>query len=96
MFRIAVRDADRDSWPRVAAYGRLVRDILIVNRGAALVQTAVYPIIDTRPVDTDTVPKHPDDATIRLVVVDGQADIAVAVPPEIAARLDRHALPRQG
>lgn len=93
IFRIGVRDAGGDSWPRVAAYGRLVRDVLIVSRGAALVRTEVYPIVDARPVDHATAPKHPDDATVRLIVVDGAADIEVAVPAEVGRQLDRLAPP---
>jgi hypothetical protein len=93
VFRIAIRDPGQDSWPRVAAYGRLVRDVLIVNRGAALVRTEVYPIIDVQPADGATAPRRPERAAIRRLVVDGNADVVVAVPPVLGAQLDQHSLP---
>ena len=96
VFRIAIRDLGQDSWPRVAAYGRLVRDVLIVNRGAALVRTEVYPIIDVQPAAGATPPKRPERAAIRRLIVDGHVDVEVAVPPVVGAQLDRLSLPPTG
>lgn len=52
VFPIAMRAVGHDAWPLAVSYGRLVRDILVVNRGLALVRTELYPIVDVRPLDT--------------------------------------------
>lgn len=93
VFRLGVRTVGEDSWPRLASYGRLVRDVLIVNRGAALVRTEVYPVIDVKTVGAADVPRHPENATVRRLIIEGQTDIEVAVAPMIGAQLDRLALP---
>ena len=87
---------DRTHGPRVAAYGRLVRDVLVVNRGAPLVRTEIHPIIEVKLLDGATAPKRPERAAIRRLVVDGHADVEVAVPPVAGAQLDRHSLAQPG
>lgn len=41
VFRIKERQADNDKWPRNTAYGRVVHDVLVLNKGLALVRTTV-------------------------------------------------------
>lgn len=93
VFPLAMRRAGESSWPRMPVSGRLIRDILIVNRGIAMVRTEVYPIIDVRPVEVTVAPKRLDDSTTRLLGIAGQADLEVAVPHAVGGRLDQLALP---
>jgi hypothetical protein len=88
VFPIALRPAGQDSWPRITSYGRLIHDVLVVNLGLALVRTKIYPVIDARPIDVTTTPKHLEDALGRMLVVEGHGDIEVAVPVSVAQQLD--------
>ena len=36
------REAGEDKWPRRPSYGRYVHNVLVVNRGLALVRTSVH------------------------------------------------------
>jgi hypothetical protein len=65
-----------------------VRDVLVVNRGLALVRTGIFPILDVRPADLGDPPKRVDEPTAKLLVIDGQPDLMVAVPRVVGRRLD--------
>ena len=40
MFRLKQREAGQGKWPRRSAYGRVIHDVLVVNKGLALARTA--------------------------------------------------------
>jgi hypothetical protein len=84
---VAIRAAGEDSWPRVV-YGRLIHDILVVNRGLALARTELYSIVGVRPIEVTTAPKKMGDAMGWSLSIDGHDDIEVAVPPVAGRRLD--------
>jgi hypothetical protein len=96
VFRIAVRSAGDDSWPRVASYGRLIRDVLVVNRGLALVRTEFFPILDVCGLDGPLPPKMDGGATARLLRIDGHEDLEVGVPVAVGRQLDRLTITRDG
>ncbi len=96
VFPAAVRARGDNSWPRAGSYGRLVRDVLVVNRGLALVRTEFYPIIDVRAFDGSVPAKKIDGATGRLLVIDEHDDLEVAVPSEVGDRLDQLTITRAG
>jgi hypothetical protein len=88
VFPIVVRPAGQDSWPRMVSYGRLIHDVLVVNRGLAMVRTEIHPVVDARPIDVTTASKHIEDARGMMLVVEGHGDIEVAVPAIVAQQLD--------
>jgi len=94
VFPIMVRTEGKDSWPRVVSHGRLIRDILVVNRGLALVRTELYPIVDVRPLE-GPVPEKISDGTGRLIGTDGR-DLEVGLPLAVGEQLDLLAFTRDG
>lgn len=96
VFPIATRTAGDGSWPRTVAHGRLVRDVLVVNRGLALVRSELYPIVDVRALDGPLPEKRISGATGRLLTVDGRDDLEVAVPSAVGRQLDRFAMTGDG
>lgn len=96
VFPIAIRAAGQDSWPRAVSYGRLVRDILVVNRGLALVRTELHPIIDVRELDGPFPEKKIAGATGRLLGIEGDDDLEVAIPSAVGEQLDLLAITRDG
>ena len=58
VFRMKLRASDARGWPRRAAYGRVVHDVLVVNAGLALVRTSLYPVVDAT-ASTETEPVKP-------------------------------------
>ena len=96
VFRIAVRSAGADSWPRVASYGRLIRDVFVVNRGLALVRTELFPILDVQGLDGPLPAKMDGDATGRLLCIDRHDDLEVGVPVAVGNQLDVLAITRDG
>lgn len=92
VFPLSIRAPGEDSWPRTVTYGRLIRDILVVNRGPALLRATILPITAVRPIGLTTAPRKIDDATGRSLGIDGHDDIEVAVPPAVGKRLDEFAL----
>ena len=57
-----------EKWPRTASHGRIVSDVLVVNRGAALLRTDVRAVHAVSELDIGDGPERPDNATGRLVV----------------------------
>ena len=88
VFVIAVRAENADKWPRQPSYGRLVRDVLVLNRGAALLRTEVHAVDSVSPLDIGDGPKHPVDALGRLLTFDDGTRREVAVAGSEASRLD--------
>jgi hypothetical protein len=88
VFPIALRAAGEQSWPRAVAYGRLVRDVLVVNCGLALVRAEVYPIVDVRGLEAPVPDKKIPGATGRVLRVDGRDDLEVGIPLAVGHQLD--------
>jgi hypothetical protein len=88
VFPIAIRAADDEFWPRTISHGRLIRDVVVVNRGLALVRTEIHPVVGVRSTNVSGTPKKIDNAATRLLSIDGHADIEAAVPPSVARQLD--------
>lgn len=88
VFALAIRRAGEDSWPRSGAYGRLFRDVLVVNRGLALARTEVYPIVDVQRFDLAEPPRKMVDPSARRLGVEG-GTIEVAVSADVGRRLDQ-------
>ncbi len=44
VFAVAVRTEHADKWPRQPTYGRLVHDVLVLNRGAAFLRVEIHAI----------------------------------------------------
>jgi hypothetical protein len=88
VFRMVARTAGDDSWPRATSYGRLVRDVLVVNRGLALVRTELFPIVDVRRLDAPLPEKKIAGVTGRVLGVDGHDDLEVGIPLAVGHQLD--------
>lgn len=87
VFALAIRPSGEESWPRSGAYGRLFRDVLVVNRGLALARTEVYPIIDVEQIDLTDPPRKMDDPRGWRLAVEGRT-IEVALSAADGGRLD--------
>lgn len=89
IFALAIREPGAGRWPRTVAYGRAVRGVLVVNRGAALVRTTIYEVDDAVERSFESLPKRPPDArTWLLTLADGSAlEVAAAAgdAPRLAA-----------
>ena len=72
VFAVAVRKENADKWPRQPTYGRLVHDVLVLNRGAALLRVEIRAIA----------------AVGRLVTLDDGTRLELALADTDATRLD--------
>ena len=80
VFPLWFREHDEADWPRSVSYGRYVHDVLLVNRGLALVRTSIHVVERADSTEFDTPPKKLlDPVGWTLSLDDGrQVDIAVA------------------
>lgn len=79
--RMKLRPVDADRWPRRASYGRLVRDVLVLHTGLALLRSDVQGVAeaferaDLGPVPPFALPRVSqltfDDGSTVLLAVDG-------------------------
>jgi hypothetical protein len=88
VFEIRVRAQDSEKWPRSASYGRVVSDVLVVNRGAAFLRTEIHAVEAVSEIDIGDGPKKPAHAVGRLVTLDDGSSREVAVASGDVARLD--------
>lgn len=88
VFELVVRSSGDTKWPRGANSGRIVSDVLIINRGPALLRAQVGVIAAVSELDIGEGPKRPESATARRVTFDDGSSCDVAVAPVIAARLE--------
>jgi hypothetical protein len=88
VFEIRVREEGGEKWPRSASYGRVVSDVLVVNRGAAFLRTEIHAVEAVSEIDIGDGPKKPADAVGRLVTLDDGSTREVAVASGDVARLD--------
>lgn len=88
VFDIVVRKENAEKWPRTVNSGRIVSDVLVVNRGAALVNTDVRAITTVSELDIGDGPKRPEHAVGRLVVFTDDTRSEIAVTADVAEQLD--------
>lgn len=88
VFDVAVRDDDTSKWPRRPAYGRIVGNVLVLNRGAALLRTEIRAVTTVAELEIGEGPKKPTDAVGRTVTFDDGSGFELALAPDAAARLD--------
>ena len=88
LFAFDVRPEGASKWPRQVVYGRYVRDVLVTNRGAALVRTEFHAVDDVVDLVLDDPPKKPADAVGRLVTVADGRRLEVAVSKSDAEHID--------
>lgn len=88
VFAISARAEHAEKWPRSPSYGRIVSDVLVVNRGAALLRTDIHAIAAVSELDIGDGPKKPAGAVGRLVTFDDGARCEIALDEADAGRLD--------
>ena len=88
VFIVAVRADNATKWPRQPAHGRLVHDVLVLNRGAALLRTEIHAISAVDGLDIGDGPKKPPDAVGRLVTLDDGTRLELTLASTDATRLD--------
>ena len=88
VFAIAVRAEGAEKWPRSPSYGRVVRDVLVLNRGAALLRTEISAIDAVTELEIGDGPKRPPAAVGRLIKLDDGSRREVAVAVGDVAQLD--------
>ena len=88
VFALNVRPEGASKWPRQVVYGRRVRDVLVTNRGAALLRTEFHPVDDVVDLALHDPPKRPADAVGRLVTVADGRRLEVAVPKADVEHID--------
>ena len=88
VFAFNVRDEGATTWPRQVVYGRRVRDVLVTNRGAALLRTEFHAVDGVADLALDDRPKRPADAVGRLVTLADGRQIEVAVSAGDAEHVD--------
>ena len=57
VFEVLVRAEDSDKWPRELSYGRVVRDVLVLYRGVALLRVEVLALDAVSELDLGEAPK---------------------------------------
>jgi hypothetical protein len=88
VFEIAVRAENEDKWPRQPSYGRVVRDVLVLNRGAALLRAEIHAVDAVSELDIGDAPRKPADAVGRLLTFEDGTRREVAVAAIDVAKLD--------
>ena len=56
VFEVSVRNAGADTWPRQPSYARVIRDVLVLTRGVALLRAEVLPVDAVIEFDLDETP----------------------------------------
>jgi uncharacterized protein YneF (UPF0154 family) len=93
VFEVSVRTADAHKWPRQPSYARVVRDVLVLNRGVALLRAEVLPVDAVIEFDLDETPRKPADAVGRLVTFEDGTQREIAVAADHVGELDRAPTP---
>ena len=88
VFAFSVRHEGASKWPRQVVYGRQVRDVLVTNRGAALVRTEFHAVDDVTDLVLHDPPKKPADSAGRLVTIADGSRLEVAVSRADAGHID--------
>lgn len=88
VFVVAVRAEHAEKWPRRPTYGRIVGNVFVLNRGAALLRTAIRAVAAVSELEIGDGPKKPADAAGRLVTFDDGSRCEVAAALSDIAGLD--------
>jgi hypothetical protein len=88
VFAFNVRDEGASKWPRRVVHGRQIRDVLVTNRGAALLRTEFRAVDDVAELTLDDEPRRPADAVGRLVSLSDGDRLEVAVSSDDAHFID--------
>lgn len=88
VFVMNVRAAGDEKWPRRPSHGRVVSNVLVINRGAALLRSEILALETVAPIELDDRPKKPVDAVGRFVTSTDGPPLEIAVAGDGAARLD--------
>ena len=88
VFAFNVRPEGASKWPRQVVYGRQVRDVLVTNRGAALVRTQFHAVDDVADLVLGDPPRKPAEAVGRLVTLADGSRIEVAVSEADVGHVD--------
>lgn len=88
VFPLAVRTPGAHKWPRMTAYGRVISDVVVVNRGPALQQTLIHRVLAVGELPVGTPPKKLANAVGRLIELDDGTRLEVALGPDDAALVD--------
>ncbi len=89
VFEVSVRTVGADKWPRQPSYARVVRDVLVLNRGVALLRAEVHPVDAVIEFDLDETPRKPADAVGRRVTFEDGTQLEIAVAADHVGELDR-------
>ena len=89
VFEVSVRTAGADTWPRQPSYARVVRDVLVLIRGLALLRVEVHPVQAVSECDLGEPPRKPGDAVGRVVTFEDGTQCEIAVAADHVADLDR-------
>jgi len=87
VFRLKERGPGQDKWPRRTAYGRVIHNVLVLNKGLALARTAFRGVqsVTDRPQDGPIAPF--DQAVVFELLFDDGTDSLVAVDRSAAWRI---------
>ena len=88
VFEVSVRTAGADKWPRQPSYARVIRDVLVLNRGVALLRAEIHAVEAVDQLDIGEGPKKPTDPVGRLVTLDDGTRLELALAHTDATRLD--------
>jgi hypothetical protein len=88
VFPLKARPEGASKWPRGLVFGRQVRDVLVTNRGAALLRTEFHAVDEVAHLTLDDRPKKPADAVGRLVTLADGSRLEVAVSAHDAEHID--------
>src|SRR4051812_26773980 len=88
VFPLALRKPGNDKWPRLPAYGRVISDVFVVNRGVALQRTLIHRVVGADVLVVTTSPKRIEDAVGRALELDDGDELEVALGPDDAMRFD--------
>jgi hypothetical protein len=88
VFRVKLRSVSgdaaglKDRWPRRPSYARWVHDVLLVQRGLALIRTEALPTVDAQGSiasrSADEIHGLGDNPLVLTLVVDGGASVELA------------------
>ena len=90
VFPLATREPGKAKWPRMPAYGRVISDVIVVNRGVALQRTDVHRFLAVHDLELSTTsqPRGLEDPVGRIVDLDDGTTIELAISARDANQFD--------
>jgi hypothetical protein len=100
VFRLKQRAAGQDKWPRRVVYGRMIHDVLVVNKGIALARTTFCGVRSVTDHGRDEPVAPFDEAVVFELTFDDGSRVLVAVDGTAARHIeslrgDAHGLRRK-